>query len=681
MSEHEDLPFEKVTNRSYLDALDRFRSQRVEIGTARSRMWLEEAPANGAAKVPSECLAGRVALDIDDPDLGREFYVGVRYLNSTYFSHSVVSWDADVAKIYYDPAQAEHELLDHVRVRRTMLSRGKDILRVDDEWEGPPSDEKPFANRRLQVAQPPSPAPGMRSRRTPARRAPIVRDSPGSTPPSSPPPTSSEVTPAPGLPFEVPSPSPKVTGQEPRDGLHRGMRAVSSVEHALAAPRESALTSVLSTLQPDQYRLVTRSGDRPLVVQGHPGTGKTIIAIHRAAYLVSPERERSGDKSASQLLFLGPTNAWANHVEKAVGTLAEKDVAIASVPILLAGIIGSQSKLHGGLDYGVDEVDARLFALAQSAARIISTTEGWAKGKNARQANLSTVYSAMRHGSTISKVAIGIPQELYSFTRSLPSFGTALGQRTLQPLMAAITIAVYGATRKFDHIIVDEAQDVSPLTWEIIKAHMSGGITIVGDMNQRRNDVGYSSWQRVVQQLGLRDGDQTVEPEVITRGYRSTQAILNFAKSLLPTAQRDVQSLQTEGVPPVVRRAGSLKTRDAIVEEEAIRLCTAYPTGQVAIIVLVDQLKDLEAYLLKQGWRSGKHHVWSKDTFRTKVVTPTTARGVEFDAVVVVEPGDFPRNLGRVGQLYTSLTRANRELSVVHHKALPDELRRHARQR
>lgn len=137
MSEHEDLPFEKVTNRSYLDALDRFRSQRVEIGTARSRMWLEEAPANGAAKVPSECLAGRVALDIDDPDLGREFYVGVRYLNSTYFSHSVVSWDADVAKIYYDPAQAEHELLDHVRVRRTMLSRGKDILRVDDEWEGP----------------------------------------------------------------------------------------------------------------------------------------------------------------------------------------------------------------------------------------------------------------------------------------------------------------------------------------------------------------------------------------------------------------------------------------------------------------------------------------------------------------------------------------------------------------
>ncbi|WP_114202004.1 UvrD-helicase domain-containing protein [Janibacter anophelis] len=676
MSEYEDLPFEKVTNRAYLEGLDRFRSQRIDIGTARSRTWLDETPTNGAAKVRPGCLAGRVALNIDDPDLGREFYVGVRYLSGAYFSHPVVGWDAPVAKIFFDPESAEHELLEHVRVRRTLSSRGRDIVRLDDEWEGtPPGQEKPFANRQLQVAEPPSPAPGVRSRRAPARRSSAVTD----------PPTPSVTGPAPTRTQpEAPkahSAATEVAGKQPPDELHRGMRAVSSVEHALAAPRESALTSVLSTLQPDQYRLVTRSGDRPLVVQGHPGTGKTIIAIHRAAYLVSSERERSGDTAVSRLLFLGPTNAWANHVEKAVGSLAEKDIAIASVPLLLARIIGSQNKLHGLLDYGVDEVDAGLFGLAQAVARIVSTTEGWATGKGARQANLATVYSAVRYGSMISKVEIGIPTELRSFTRSLPSFGTALSQRTLQPLMAAIAIAVDGAPRKFDHIIVDEAQDVSPLTWEIIKAHMSGGITIVGDMNQRRNDVGHSSWQRVVEQLDLMDGDQPVEPEVITRGYRSTQAILNFAKALLPAAQRDVKSLQTEGVQPVVRRAGSPKTRDAMIEEEAIRLCKAYPTGQVAIIVLVDQLKDLEAYMLKQGWRSARHHVWSKDGLRTKIVTPTTARGVEFDAVVVVEPGDFPRNLGRVGQLYTSLTRANRELAVVHHKALPDELRRHSRQR
>jgi DNA helicase IV len=58
---------------------------------------------------------------------------------------------------------------------------------------------------------------------------------------------------------------------------------------------------------------------------------------------------------------------------------------------------------------------------------------------------------------------------------------------------------------------------------------------------------------------------------------------------------------------------------------------------------------------------------------------PESARGLEFDAVIVVEPGTFPKNVGRDGQLYTSLTRANRELAVVLHASLPDGLRKAAR--
>ena len=58
------------------------------------------------------------------------------------------------------------------------------------------------------------------------------------------------------------------------------------------------------------------------------------------------------------------------------------------------------------------------------------------------------------------------------------------------------------------------------------------------------------------------------------------------------------------------------------------------------------------------------------------VLTPDAARGLEFDAVIVIEPGLFPRNLGRQGALYTSLTRANRQLVVVHNRPLPAELTR-----
>jgi hypothetical protein len=51
------------------------------------------------------------------------------------------------------------------------------------------------------------------------------------------------------------------------------------------------------------------------------------------------------------------------------------------------------------------------------------------------------------------------------------------------------------------------------------------------------------------------------------------------------------------------------------------------------------------------------------------------ARGLEFDGVVVVEPGDFPENLGKQGRLYTSLTRANKELTVLHSNPLPKALK------
>lgn len=676
MADHEDLPFEKVTNRSYLQGLQRFREQAIEVGTARSRMWVDERPVNGAALSRSGCLAGRVALDIDDPDLGREFYVGIRYLNSTYFSHSVVSWDSPVAKIFYDPEGSDHELRDNVRVRRTMLSYGKEIVRLDDEWEDAEENGgRPFSARRLEVAQPPSPRDRPSSRRLHPRQGSAKQPAP----PSSPAPTQTTGKSSEDGDSQTSHPRPRPPSPNVRkadDALRQGMRSAGSVEHALAAPRERALTSVLATLQPDQYRLVTRAADSPLIVQGHPGTGKTIIAIHRAAFLVSSERE----KPIERLLFLGPSNTWAMHVSKAVRSLAEREVNIVGIPTFLEDAIALPSTLQGNMDYTVDEVDAGLFELARAVIRVIGTTEGWDTGKDARAVNMSSVYSAIRYGCTISKIPVGVPHEFRGLARSLPSFAEAQSTRRLQPFLAAIAVTLYGSLRNYDHIIVDEAQDVAPLTWEVIKAHTSGSSTIVGDMNQRRNDVGHSSWRGLGRQLKLSE-DAPIEPDVIDRGYRSTQPILNFAKALLPSAQRDVQSLQTEGAKPTVKRANSAQQRNAIVEEEAARLSATYPRGQVAVIVLKDDLEALEKFMLRSGWRKQPHHFWHKGDLRTKVVTPATARGVEFDGVVVVEPGDFPRNLGRVGQLYTSLTRANRELSVVHHKPLPDELRRHERRR
>ena len=199
-------------------------------------------------------------------------------------------------------------------------------------------------------------------------------------------------------------------------------------------------------------------------------------------------------------------------------------------------------------------------------------------------------------------------------------------------------------------------------------------------MNQRRTDFGDSSWERLVERLSLVTTAGPVVPSVIERGYRSTQPILDFAKPLLPRGERTAQSLQQEGPTPKVTRVTRAADRDPMAISEAERLLATYPAGTVAVITVDNDAAGLEKALLSGEWRrSDQLGDWRKNDRLLALRTPETARGVEFDGVVVVEPGVFPRNLARVGPLYTSLTRANRELAVVHHQPLPDGLRRHGR--
>jgi hypothetical protein len=107
----------------------------------------------------------------------------------------------------------------------------------------------------------------------------------------------------------------------------------------------------------------------------------------------------------------------------------------------------------------------------------------------------------------------------------------------------------------------------------------------------------------------------------------------------------------------------------------AAGLSARHSDGTTAIITIGTAA--LMQELGKIGCRkSGREaFVCSKDGLQVRLYHPEKARGLEFD-VVVVEPGAFPENVGRQGQLYTSLTRANRELAVVWHGPLPDRLRK-----
>lgn len=222
-------------------------------------------------------------------------------------------------------------------------------------------------------------------------------------------------------------------------------------------------------------------------------------------------------------------------------------------------------------------------------------------------------------------------------------------------------------------MIVDEAQDIRGLEWRILVNSLlepGGSLSLLGDMNQRRSDFTYSSWHNVAENLEMTDDQGEFTVQTLENGFRSTKQILRFANQLLPRGARDNHAL-LDGPKPKVAKV-SRDSRKTAAVDSAIELTTRH-SGTVAIIANVPG--PVRMAFRMRGWNRGKdQHTWTMGEAIVVVAHPDEARGLEFDAVVVVEPGSFPKNVGRHGLLYTSLTRANKELVVVHSKPLPRNL-------
>ncbi len=266
--------------------------------------------------------------------------------------------------------------------------------------------------------------------------------------------------------------------------------------------------------------------------------------------------------------------------------------------------------------------------------------------------------------------------ETQTWLRSLPGWSEVAGQARYLPMLATIATSLDpGAVgERVDHLIVDEAQDVRSLEWRLLTGSVlepGGSLSLFGDMNQRRSDWTKPSWQELAEDIEMTDEAGQLEFHELGRSYRSTRQILRFANQLLPRGERGEQALQDGPQPAVLRVAESSRSDAAF--DAAIDL-TGRHEGMVAIISLAP--RPLSNLFRDREWTRGRwQHSWRSGAAEVVILHPDEARGLEFDAAVVVEPGEFPQNVGRQGVLYTSLTRANKELVVVHSRPLPRGLR------
>ena len=493
--------------------------------------------------------------------------------------------------------------------------------------------------------------------------------------------------------------------------------------------REARMRDIVATIQADQYRLITHAPDRPLVIQGGPGTGKTAVGLHRASWLLYTHR---GTLARSRVLVVGPNRLfmeYVSHVLPALGENAVEQRAVSELvddaePTLtdspelarlkadtrLAEVLARAVELR--LESQPEEINLRLEGeyvrvRAREIARLLHEirerdgTSAIAR-ERFRMALVRRFYlaysetlggMAMRDGEEIEKAlkANGYlarilarawpgldPGKLVRALFAQPAFlaesadgilteeeqaqlrrrGTGWTDADLALLDEANAL-VGTPPRSYGHVIVDEAQDLTPMQLRMISRRArDGGLTLLGDVAQATGAVVYRSWDEVLPHLPHAD---EAEIEELLHAYRVPREIMDVALPLLDVIAPDVAaplSYRRGAAEPLVLRVPAAELlREAY--REAARL--AREDGLVALIVPEELI---EPALADEAAYEG-----------VPLLTARGAKGLEFDHVIVVEPALLAERDQGLRELYVALTRPTKTLVIVHTRALPQELR------
>jgi len=203
----------------------------------------------------------------------------------------------------------------------------------------------------------------------------------------------------------------------------------------------------------------------------------------------------------------------------------------------------------------------------------------------------------------------------------------------------------------YAHVILDEAQDLSPMECRMIARRARyASMTIVGDLGQATHPLASRTWGELLTRLGRRDA-RTFE---LSTGYRVPRTIADYATAYLDPGVAPTRSYRPGGTV-VVRSVDQLEVGVAEAVREAPR------EGTIAVIAADRRIGPLSDAVAATGV------AW---------VPASVVKGLEYDHVIVVEPAEIvaaePRGYHR---LYVALTRAVASLTVLHRAPLPEPLR------
>ena len=516
-------------------------------------------------------------------------------------------------------------------------------------------------------------------------------------------------------------------------------------------PRSGPMRDIVATIQPDQDDIVRAPLTESICVQGAPGTGKTAVGLHRAAYLLYTHGEQL---ARSGVLVVGPNRAFLRYIEQVLPALGEVEVDQATVADLTArvtvraedapevAVLKGDARMAevlrrgvwGGISKPTDSVQVTLsgrkyrisperlkrfvddvrragtagaddqqlvhyaagrerlaMALAEYCRRLKEAGGGSPTDAETRRCARSAEVRAFLDAHWPAVDAAGLVCALFSdpvrLARAARGVLTEEEQALLvwptpprsvrtarwTPADAVLVDEVAGLLERtpgYGHVVVDEAQDLSPMQCRAVARRLAAGsLTVLGDLAQATSPWSAADWSQVLSGLG-RPGT-TIRP--LTRGYRVPGEVLDFANRLLPRI--------APGLPAATaarREPGSLQLRSVeVLAEPLVAVVTelAGAEGSTGVVCADAAVPDVVALLAGAGLEVSALSDDGAAPSRVSVVPATLVKGLEFDSVVVVEPADIvaaePRGLHR---LYVVLTRAVSSLVVLHRGELPEEL-------
>lgn len=240
------------------------------------------------------------------------------------------------------------------------------------------------------------------------------------------------------------------------------------------------------------------------------------------------------------------------------------------------------------------------------------------------------------------------------------------------PLLDAADTLLNGVPATYEHIVVDEAQDLSPLQLESIRRRSrAGSITVLGDLAQGTSPWAHESWDAVVQVL--RHERVAAEIVELEYGYRLPAEVHEVAMRLLPEAAPGLScpdALRSSGHEVVVARA---ERAGDLVQRAVATIRDLAGDGIVGVITPASVRADLVRGLDSEGV------AWAPELQPSAapvvVLAPDEAKGLEFDVVVVVEPATIvDESEHGLRSLFVAMTRCTSRLALVHARPLPPVL-------